>query len=100
VAFADALLIDRSSRDGAAAAAAAVAVAASVVDAQHVCAGTMELTSTTTRIVPLSGQAAYRILWRAMCGGRDSPAHPYAAAPTVALTTPAGSWLVHACDLE
>jgi hypothetical protein len=95
VGYADAL------RDGNAP--AVVGVAAQLVNALHMCAGTMELTPTTTRIVPPSEQAAYRVLWRAVCGGRDddSPtAHPYGAAPTVALTTRAGSWLVHRGDLE
>jgi hypothetical protein len=83
--------------------------------ARHACAGTLSLTSTTTRVVVRSEQAAYRAQWLLVCGDHDrrrprsssssgdhdsddeDDPHPYAASGTVALTTPAGSWLVH-CD--
>ncbi len=89
-------------------------------NARHACAGTLSLTSTFTRVVVRSEQAAYRAQWLLVCGDHDrrrprssgggvddsdsdsdsdedAHHHPYAASGTVALTTPAGSWLVH-CD--
>jgi hypothetical protein len=75
-------------------------------DARHALAGTLELTPATTRIVVRAEQAAYRAQWRACTTANDhddaSDAHPYTAHHhhgTVALTTPAGSWLVHRDDL-
>ena len=77
-------------------------IAVRLADALHMCHCTMDLTATTTRVVPRSEQAAYRAQWRADNGGRDFGTHPYDDAAyssivTVAAltTTPAGSWLVH-----
>ncbi len=85
-------------------------------DARHALAGSSDHPPTTTRVVVRSEQAAYHAQWRAACstttacidGDRnnddalddaDDHDHPYVASGTAALTTPAGSWLVHRDDV-
>jgi hypothetical protein len=104
VGYADALLRNEEVHIGAM---VARLMAAQLVNALGACADTADLTATTTRfVVGSEQQAAYLAQWRAACGGRDfcfgAGAHPYdgtAMEGVAALTTPAGSRLVHRDDL-
>jgi hypothetical protein len=51
----------------------AKAIVEQLGDVRHACTGTSVLTSTTTRIVPLSEQAANRARWLVVCGDHDRP---------------------------